>query len=70
MVVAEGGGVAVVVPDVGAAVLVDVADGVAAGAGVDADLLVGGQAQVAEAVGVPVGVLEGPVAQVNRVVAC
>jgi len=62
---AEGGGVAVVVPHVGATVLVDVVAGVAPGAGVDPD---GGpplQAQVAETVGVTVTVRQGPALQVD-----
>lgn len=51
---AQGDGVAVVVPDVGTAILVEVPAVVAADAGVDADLTVAGQADVAEAVGVAV----------------
>ncbi|MFD1277852.1 DUF6417 family protein [Streptomyces kaempferi] len=55
VVVAEGRGVGAVVPDVVAAVLVDVAEGVAADAGVDTDGGAAVQAVVAEGVGGPSG---------------
>jgi hypothetical protein len=59
VVVAEGGGVGAVVPDVVAAVLVQIGVGVAAVAGVDADGGAAFEAVVVEGVGVAVLVPSG-----------
>src|SRR5690242_9202098 len=66
VVVAQGCGVGVVVPEVVVAVLEQVGAVVAADAGVDADLAVSGQTDVAEAVAVSGLVGEGPALEDHR----